>query len=70
MLHTKFRGNRATGCGEKDVLRVFYHIWAWWPPWSCDTDAASKLLLPLPMEASQKLVLIDQAVSEKKMFDI
>ena len=25
MLHTKFRENRPTGCGEKIFLKVFYH---------------------------------------------
>ena len=64
MLHTKFRYNRSTGSGEKS-LKGFYYIWAWRPSWSCDTDAASKLLLALAMEAPQKLALIDQVVSEK-----
>ena len=50
-------------------LKGFYHIWACRPSWSCDTDATSKLLLFLPMEDPQKMVLIYQAVSEKKMFE-
>ena len=41
---------------------------AWRPSCSSDTDAANKLWLALPMEAPQKMALIDQAVSEKKMF--
>ena len=32
----------------------------------CDTDAASKRLLALPMEAQQRMALIDRAVSENK----
>ena len=35
----------------------------------CDTNAASKLLSALPMEAPQKMAVIYQAVSEKKMFE-
>ena len=30
------------------ILKGFYHIWAWWPSWSCDPDAANKLLFPAP----------------------
>ena len=49
----------------------FYHKWAWRPSWSCDPDAANKLLFPLPKEAPHKiLALIGQAVLEKKMFEI
>ena len=33
MLHTK--GNWSTGSGEEDILKGFYHIWAWQPSWSC-----------------------------------
>ena len=33
---------------EKKSLKGFYHIWAWRPSWSCDTDAAKKLSFPLP----------------------
>ena len=50
MLHTKFRGNWFAG-SERKIFEGFNHIWAWWPPWSCDPDAANKLLFPLPMEA-------------------
>ena len=32
----------------------FYHIWVWWPSWSCDLDRLNKLLLPHPTEAPQK----------------
>ena len=65
MLHTKFHGNRPAGSGEEDFCVVFtiygrgghlgfYHIWAWWPSWSCDQDPANKLLFPLPMDAPHK----------------
>ena len=35
MLHTKLQENWPTGSGV-DFLKGFYHIWAWWPSWSCD----------------------------------
>ena len=41
---------------EKDFLS-FYHIWAWWPSWSCDQDHLSKLLFPHPIEAPYEIWL-------------
>ena len=68
MLHTKFGGNRPAGSGEEE-LKGFYHVWAWRPSWSCDPNAVNKVLFPLTHRGStQTLALIDQAVSEKKMF--
>ena len=57
MLHIKFRENRSTGSGEEDFLKVFFHIWAWRPSWSCDQDAANKISFPLPKEAPHKIWL-------------
>ena len=57
MLHSKFRENRPAGSGEEDLLKGFYHIWAWRPSWSCDPDAANKLSFPLPKEAPHKIWL-------------
>ena len=57
MLHTKFRENRPAGSGEEDFLRVFTIYGAWRPSWSCDSDAANKLLFPLPKEAPHKIWL-------------
>ena len=54
---------------EKKILKGFYHIWAWRSSWSCDPDAANKLLFPLPKEAPH-FALIRQAVSEEKMLEI
>ena len=51
------------------MFEEFYHICAWRPSWSCDTDATIKLLLSLPMEDPQKMALTDKAVLEKKMFE-
>ena len=56
MLHTMFRENRPARSGEK-IFEGFYHIWAWWPSWSCDPDAANKILFPLPKEAPHKIWL-------------
>ena len=30
---------------RRRFLRDFYHIWSWWPSWSCDLDPAKKLSL-------------------------
>ena len=46
----------------------FYHIWAWWPSWSCDQDHLNKLSLPHPIEAPYEIRLIGPVVSEGKMF--
>ena len=56
MLPTKFHENRPAGSGEED-FEGFYHIWAWRPSCSCDPDAANKLSLPRPKEASRKIWL-------------
>ena len=42
MLHTKSQGHRPPGSGD-DFFKGFYHIWAWWPSWSCDQDHLNKL---------------------------
>ena len=57
MLHTKFLENRPAGSREEDFLKGFYHIWAWQPSWSCDPDAANKILFPLHKEAPHKIWL-------------
>ena len=57
MLHAKFQDHRTSGSGEEDFLKVFYHIWAWWPSWSCDLDLLYKLSFPLPKEAPHKIWL-------------
>ena len=56
MLHTMFSGNWPAGSGE-DFCRVFYHIWAWQPSWSCDLDHLYKLSFPLPQEAPYEIWL-------------
>ena len=63
MLHTKFRGNRPAGSGEKKIEGFLPYIWAWRPSWSRDTDATNKLSFPLPQgDSTYNLALIGQAV--------
>ena len=50
MLHT----NNTKIYWRRIFLKGFYHIWAWWPSWSCDPDAVNKLSFPLPKEAPHK----------------
>ena len=35
MLRANFQDHRTSG-SEKKIFKSFYHIWAWWPSWSCD----------------------------------
>ena len=39
------------------IFEGFLPLWAWWPSWSCDTDAANKRSFPLPKEALPKIWL-------------
>ena len=41
----------------RNILKGFYHIWAWRPSLSCDPDAANRLSFPLPKEAPHKIWL-------------
>ena len=54
MLHAKYQDHRTSGSG-KENFEGFYHIWAWWPYWSCDHDI--KLSFPLPKEAPHEIRL-------------
>ena len=54
MPHAKFQDHRTSGSVEED-FKGFYHIWAWWPSWSCDLDHLYKLSFPLPVEAPQEI---------------
>ena len=31
---------------ELKIFKGFYHIWAWWPCWSCDLDGLNIFLFP------------------------
>ena len=50
-------------------MKGFYHIWAWWPSWSCDIDPANKLSFPHPTEAPCEIWLDWPSVLEKKIFE-
>ena len=69
MLHTKYRGHRPSGSGEKNN-KVFYHIWAWRLSWSYDQDHLNKFLFPCPKESPYEILsLIGPVVSKEKMFE-
>ena len=53
MLHTKFQDHQPLDPIEED----FYHIWAWWPSWSCDINSLNKLSFPHPKETPYKIWL-------------
>ena len=42
---------------EKKIFEGFFHIWAWWPSWSCDLDFLYTHWFPLPICASYKIWL-------------
>ena len=54
MLCAKFQDHRTSG-SEKKIFKSFYHIWAWWPSWSCDLYHLYKLSFPLPRETPHKI---------------
>ena len=55
---------------EKKNFEGFYHITAWRPSWSCDPDAANKLLFPLPKDTPHTIFgLISHGVSGENFFE-
>ena len=66
MLHTKFQGHRHFGSRDEDFQKGFYHIWAWWPSWSCDLDHLNILLFAHPKEAPHEILLQSAVIEEKK----
>ena len=42
---------------KKIFMKGFYHIWAWWPSWSCDLDYLYIHWFPLPTDASCQIWL-------------
>ena len=42
---------------RRRLLKGFYHILAWWPPWSSDPDEVNILSFPLPTEAPHEIWL-------------
>ena len=67
MLHTKSQGYQPSGSGEYFKV-FFYHIWVWWPSWSCDQDHLNKLLFPHPKKSPYEMCSIGPPVSEE-MFE-
>ena len=54
---------------EKNILKGFYHIWAWRPSWSCDQHHIIKFSFFLYLKAFlQNLVQNCTVVSEKIRF--
>ena len=47
LLHVKFQDHRDFDY-DKEVLKAFYHIWAWCSSWSCDLGHLYKYLFPIP----------------------
>ena len=41
----------------KKIFTGFYHIWAWWPYWSCDLEGLYKFLFPQYKEALKEIWL-------------
>ena len=56
---------------SRKFLKGFYHIWSWWPSWSCDPHVANKLTFPIPIHggSTRNLTLIGLAVSEEKIYE-
>ena len=55
MVHTKSQGHQPSGSGEEDFLKGFYHIWAWWPSWSCDQNILHIFWLTYHKESSHEI---------------
>ena len=51
-----FKVNGQLVLGKK-IFKGFYHIWAWWPYWSCDCEGLYKSLFPQPKEALKGICL-------------
>ena len=50
-------------------MKGFYHIWAWWPSWSCDQHRVKKFFISMYQKAYiQNLVKNGPVVSEKSKF--
>ena len=51
---------------RRRFLNFFYHIWAWWPSWSCDLDHSYKYMFPRsrPKEATNEIWFSEKKMSE------
>ena len=69
MLHTKFHQNLPRS--GKKIFKVFYHIWAVQPSWSCDLQYADGFSLTFYLQAYiQNLVENGPVVSEKSKLNL
>ena len=69
MLHTKLRGNRPTGSGDK-IFQGFLPYMGVGPSWSCDQHHVIRFSFPCTRKLSLKnLVQIGAVVSEKIRFE-
>ena len=65
MLYAKFHDHSSV---EKMIFEGFYHIWAWWPTWSCDLDHLYIISFSFTRRLYIKFDLI-VTVLEKKIFE-
>ena len=71
MLHTKLRGIRPTGSKRRRIFKVFNHLCAWRPSWSCDQHHINKFSIIISMYLKvyiQNLIKNGLVVSEKSKF--
>ena len=57
MLHTKFHIKIYPMVPGKKIFKVFYHIWAWQPSWSCDLQNVDKFSLTCTYKLTFKIWL-------------
>ena len=71
MLHTYVPSFAEIGplVPEKTIFDGFYHIWAWWPSWSCDQQHINIYIhFHVPKSLQTDLGQNGQVVSEKSKF--
>ena len=56
MLHTKSFFKISPLVPEK-IFKGFYHIWTWWPSWSCDQHHVNKFPSPYTQKLTYKIWL-------------
>ena len=59
---------KSAGRFRRRFFKGFYHIWAWWPSWSCDQHRVIKYSFHMKAFI-QNLVQIGTVVSEKIQFE-
>ena len=51
VFHQNNKNNSKAYSILEKIFKSFYHIWAWWPPWSMNCHHFSNLLFPKPKGA-------------------